>query len=473
VRRNRAAADIGIQVVLRIVNLGLGVVVTLVLVRSLGPDGFGQWATVFAVADIVGYLSELGLEQLAVRRAAAEPEREAEWIGALITVRTVIAVPVVLVSMAVLLPISASSEMQATAVLICAAFFAGGISGARAVFQLRVRNDISMLIVTLNSVLWGAAVVAIASGDGSMVAYAVAFLVTLVLTNSLYYFVAIRMAPIHLRGSSELWRPLLVAGVPLGLAGLLTMAYVRIDGVLVYAIEGAGDAGIYSAVYRVLDRIQFLPAAVMTTLFPLIAAAWPRERDRAHRLVQLAIDYLGIAALPALGFTVVAAEPVVELLFGDEFVRGAPALPILMGAFIALAYYQLALSVTIVLGLQRRLVAFAAVGLVVNVLLNLALIPVFGYIAAAWVTLVTEALVAWLALRMAFLKMEVRPQPTVLWRAVLAALAMSLATLGLRELGAPLAALVSGAAVTYGAGLLVTRAVTVRDVIALVRRQAV
>jgi O-antigen/teichoic acid export membrane protein len=281
------------------------------------------------------------------------------------------------------------------------------------------------------------------------------------------------MAAIHLRGSSELWRPLLVAGVPLGLAGLLTVAYVRIDGVLVYAIEGADDAGIYSAVYRVLDRIQFLPAAVMTTLFPLIAAAWPRERDRAHRLVQLAIDYLGMAALPALGFTVVAAKPVVELLFGDEFVRGAPALPILMGAFIALAYYQLALSVTIVLGLQRWLVAFAAVGLAVNVLLNLALIPVFGYIAAAWVTLVTEALVAWLALRMAFLKMEVHPQPTVLWRAVLAAVAMSLATLGLRELGAPLAALVSGAAVTYVAGLVVTRAVTVRDVIALVRREGV
>jgi O-antigen/teichoic acid export membrane protein len=469
VRQSRAAADIGIQIVLRVLNLGLGIVVTLILVRALGDEGFGQWATVFAVSEIVGYLGEFGLEQLAVRRAAAEREREADWVGALITLRLAIGVPLALASIAVLIPISVGPEMRATAVLISATIVAGALSSARTIFQLRVRNDISMAIVTLNSVAWTVAVVALARGDGGMVAFAVAFLVILVATNALEFLIAKRMAPIHLRHSRELWRPLIRAGVPLGLAGLLTIAYVRIDSVLVFAFLGAEDAGAYSAVYRVLDRVQFIPAVIMTTLFPLIAAAWPSDAGRAGRIIQLAVNYLGFAALPALAFSIVAATPIVEFLFGEEFTRAAPVLPILMGAFIAISYYQLALNLIIVLGLQRRLVVLAAAGLVVNVVLNVALIPSFGFIAAAWITLVTEAMVAGLALALALRAMNLRPSLSTGWRAAIAAAVMALAVYLLREQGASIAVLFAAGATVYLAGLVALGAFSPREAVGLFR----
>jgi O-antigen/teichoic acid export membrane protein len=461
----------GSQAVLRVVNLVLGVVVTLTLVRSLGDAGFGQWATVFAVTEVVGYLSDFGLEQLAVRRAAADPRREADWVGALISLRFALGVPLVVASLAILLPISVSPEMRATAVLVSATILAGAIAGARAILQLRVRNDLAMVVTTVNSALWAVAVVAIAQGDGSMVAFAAAFLVVLVFTNSLYLPFALRMGSIRMRGSRELWRPLLRVGIPLGVAGLLTIAYVRIDGVLVFALAGEDEAGLYGAVYRVLDRIQFLPVVVMTTLFPLIAAAWPADRGRVHRLVQAAFDLLTVLALPALAFTVVTADPVVDLLFGDEFERAAPALPILMGAFIAVSFWQLALNVIIVVGLERRLVVLAALGLVVNVVLNLIFIPPFGFLAAAWITVATETLVAVLALATILRALELRLSVNRPLRAVAAAVAMGLATFGLSEAGASLAVLVAVAAAVYGLALLATRAVKIEELRQLVRER--
>ena len=68
---------------------------------------------------------------------------------------------------------------------------------------------------------------------------------------------------------------LLRQGLPVGIGGLLTLGYGYVDQVIVYEIAGVRDAGLYGAVYRIYERIQFLPAAIMTCS-PLFVGA----RDR-------------------------------------------------------------------------------------------------------------------------------------------------------------------------------------------------
>src|SRR3954468_12536206 len=107
----RATADIAGQLVGRVLNVALGVVVTVLLVRALGEDDFGKWSTILAVVQITGYLGALGLEQIAVRKAAEEPHREMEWIGGLLSLRLALAVPVTAISAITLLVIDDSPSM--------------------------------------------------------------------------------------------------------------------------------------------------------------------------------------------------------------------------------------------------------------------------------------------------------------------------------------------------------------------------
>ena len=60
---------------LRALNLALGIGVTLLLVRTLGTDGFGRWSVLLAVFNFVSYFGSLGLAQVTVERAAADPQR--------------------------------------------------------------------------------------------------------------------------------------------------------------------------------------------------------------------------------------------------------------------------------------------------------------------------------------------------------------------------------------------------------------
>jgi O-antigen/teichoic acid export membrane protein len=464
VPRARAAADVAIQVLGRALNLVPGIVVTVLLTRALGDAGFGQWSTALAIVQIATPFGDFGLEQVAVRKAASEREQERDWIGAAITLRLAFALPVALVCAAVQLVVADNSEMAAAGLLLTGTLLLAPLSMTRIAFQTRVRNDLTILVLTVNSILWTAAVVALAATDKGMVWFAAAFLVSAVASLLLGVWLGSRLSRPRVRGSMRHWRELARIGVPIGVAGLVVTAYVKLDQVLLFSLAGAEDAGLYGAVYRFLDQAQFLPAALMTTLFPIIASSWPADPERVRRIARLIADYLAIVSLPALGFTIVASEPVVRLLFGEDFLRAADALPILMGAFVVICFGYLAGNLVVVLELQRMFLRNALIALVFNVVLNLILIPPYGFVAAAWVTLATEVLVTGLTLYAALRRLELSLPLRRIALATVAAALMTATVAGLNALGAPLAVLVVAAAITYPACLLLVGALRPDDI---------
>jgi O-antigen/teichoic acid export membrane protein len=464
VPRLRAAVDVGIQVLGRAINLVPGIVVTVLLTRSLGDDGFGQWSTVLAVVQIATPFGDFGLEQVAVRKAAAARHEERDWIGALITLRLAFALPVAIATAVAQLIVADNAEMAAAGLLLTGTLLLAPLGMTRVAFQTRVRNDLTILVLTVNSILWTAAVVAIVATDGGMVWFAAGFLASAVGSVGLGLWLGSRLSPPRLRGSRQLWRELARIGVPIGVAGLVVTAYVKLDQVMLFSLAGAEDAGLYGAVYRFLDQAQFVPAALMTTLFPIMSSSWPADPERVRRIGRLIADYLAIVSLPALGFTLVASEPVVHLLFGDDFLRAADALPILMGAFVVICFGYLAGNLVVVLELQRVFLRNALIALVFNVVLNLILIPPYGFVAAAWVTLATEVLVTALTLSAVLRRLELTLRLRRMLLATVAAALMTGAVAGLKALGAPLGVLLAGAAVSYPAAVLLVGAVRLEEI---------
>lgn len=467
----RASLDILVQVIGRVGNLALGVVVTLIVARTLGTRGFGEWATIFAVTQIAANFGELGLKQVAVSRAAREPAREADWLGALVSLRVMLAIPIMIASVVAIVFIAPTHQSRTAGILIALLVLLSAPGAITAVFQLRVRNDISIAIMTLNSVLWTAGAITVAMVSKSIVAFAAVFLAVEACTTFIACLLALRLTSVHLASSRRLWGALMRVGMGLGAAGILVTLYVRLDQILVLEFGGSRQAGLYAAAYRILDQIQFIPISVMTTLFPLIASAYPGHLARVRRLLQSAGEYLAIASLPALAFTAVAAEPIMRLLFGRQFIDAAPALPILMGAFVSISFGYLAGSMVAILELQRRFFGYAAVGLAVNASLNVLLIPRYGFLAAAWVTLVTEVMVMSLTMRSVLRGLAMKPSTSRFRRTLLAALAMGALTWLARRAGVPLYGLVVVAALSYSALLLSLRVLTLGEVQAVLRKE--
>ena len=470
--RASAGRDIAGQVVLRTLNLALGVGVTLLLVRTLGTEGFGRWSVLLAVVGFVSYFGSLGLAQVAVERAAGDPERSPHWFGALVTLRLALIGPVTLLSLGVCLLLADDSAMRIAAVLVCTTLPLAVLSSLSVVFQLQVRNVVVTAIELGNSVVWTAAVAAVALLDGGLVAIAAAFLGVATLTNVAYIVLALRASPVHFRRSRPLWGDLLRLGLPVGIGGLITLGYGYVDQVIVFEIAGVRDAGLYGAVYRIYERAQFLPAAIMTTLFPLFVSARDHDPERVRRLFHTAVDYLLLTSLPALAISLAGAEPITRLLFGAEFTDAAPALPLLMATFVVVSLGYLTGYLIVAYNLQRRFLLIAVGALVFNVAANLALVPSYGFMAAAWLTLATEVLVMSLSMWIVCSAMGVTPTGYNLGRIVVAATITGLAGWGLKEAGVPTAAWVAGAGLLYGGLVVALGTVKLGELRALARRDA-
>jgi O-antigen/teichoic acid export membrane protein len=459
----RAFADVGVQLGGRVLNLIPGVVVTLLLARSLGDAGFGRWSTLLAVVQIASYVGDFGLEQVAVRHAASKPEEEADWIAALLTFRLALTVPVMVATVIVQLLIASSAEMAAAGLILTVTLLAGAVNILRVTFQLRVRNWLTVLTTTVNSLVWAAGVVIIAAHDGGLVAFSLAFLGAAVVSVALTAVLALRIVPVRLRGATRHWRELLRVGVPVGIAGMLMTVYLRLDQVLLFLIAGAKESGLYAAAYRILDQAQYIPNAAMITFLPIIASAWPADAARVRRLSTGIAEGMALISLPALGFSIVAAEPTMRLLFGPAFVEAAPALPILMAAFVCVAFSTLFGYLVVIVELQRKLIVYAGISLVVNIALNAVLIPLFGFVGAAVATLVTELVMMVLTGRAVIADIELHPSAGRFARTALAATGMSLAVAGARAAGVGIGGLAAVAVVSYPALVLLLRAFSVAE----------
>jgi O-antigen/teichoic acid export membrane protein len=469
--RQRAAHDILVQVVIRVVNLALGVVVTALVVRTLGRDGYGQWSTLFIVLTLTGYFASFGMESVAVREIARDPEHEHEWIGAVMMVRLIVLGPVLVLSIAAILVLRESHQMLIAGLILILTMPFSGVGVLQLLFQLRVNNLVPMLVLTLRSVLWAIAVVIIYAQDYGMVALAIAMSATNAVGSVVQALAALRMVDRWPRPSRGRIGPLLRATLPLGISGVLIIGYARIDQVIVFRVLGSGPAGLYGSVYNVVDQAHFVPVSILTTLSPVIAAAWPGDRARLLRTFRLAAEMMAITSFGALAFASVAATPLVRLFFGAAFVKAAPALPVLGGAFVFICFDYLNGSLLVALGKQRQLLDISVLALIVNVAGNLILVPILGFMGAAWMTLATEVVVFVAGISLIFRTLELSlPRPGRMPRTLLAAVLMAAALDALRMAHASLAVLVAVACVSYPALLFGLRALGVDDLRVLLRR---
>lgn len=470
VSSRRAFADIAVQLGGQGVNLALGIVTTVVIVRALGATRYGEWATILATIELVAAVGNLGLEQVAVRHASQDPEREGAWVGAATSLQLLIAVPVIAAFLAAIALIAADSEMLVAGLVLSALFLTSAIGMLRIVFQLHVRNHVAVAFTTANSVLWAGSVIAIAALGGGLVPFAIAFAATAILIQGTMALVALNTIHVRWRGAREFWPKLARVGISVGIASALTFAYGRIDQILVYELApDSADVGLYAAMYKILDNAGFVPIAVMTTLFPIMAGLFPAEPRRLRRIMQSAIDYLTMISLGALALTIVAAEPIIALLYGADYVPGASILPILFAAFVPICIGNVAGNMVIATDLQRRYIWYAVLGLILNVSLNILLIPSYGIKAAAWVTLLTEVVVVSAALAAVLRRIEMRLSPRRIALATLAAAGAGLLVWGLREAGAGAVLLVIAMAIAYPLLLVGLRALDLDELRRLLR----
>jgi O-antigen/teichoic acid export membrane protein len=376
------------QVVARVAAMAIGLATLVVVTRYLGVRTYGNLVAITVYVSVFGVFFDLGVSTIVLRQLAQRLASPSELIGKVLMLRLALAVVVTVLAGLLAFPIygGASNQQIRIGILIALPMIlAGAVASTVSTFfqaELKMARLAGVEVAT-QAVALGLVVlfVALDAGFYSILVATVAA----TLFNAAFALALFRVrVPIRLGIDVALWRRLLVQALPIGVALILNVIYFRLDAFLLSVLKGSRDVGIYGIAFRFSEMLTPFPLFFVSSVFPVMAAATAAQNPEQLRwITQRAFDVLVLAAVPVVLGTIVIAPQIVRLLGGIAF-RDAvvPLRIVILGTGVAFLTTLFA-YVLVALDRQRKGVWLSLLTILVNLGLNLALIPPYGYVAAA------------------------------------------------------------------------------------------
>jgi O-antigen/teichoic acid export membrane protein len=458
----RLAGNTSVQVAGNVAASAIGFLTFVVVTRGLGSDGFGTLTTALVFLIIPVVLADVGLSTSVLREISAAPARTEAAMRAALPLRTMISfVAIVLaVGVAYALPLDADTK-DAIGIGAPGAFFSLMSLSVLPVLQARLMMHWVIAGTVVGRVVTLAATVAVLEADYGLPAVMLANVVGLAVTFAVHLAVVGRIVPLRPVVDVAYWRSLAVGSLAIGLALAIAQIYFRIDALLIAGLRDPHEVGLYGAAFKFIELSDLVGAAIGISVFPLLARFVATDPERSRSLLQRTFDVLLAAAAPIALLFALRATDIILLTSGPEFRDAAGALR-LLAPYVLLTFVSgLLWRALIAWDEDRRLLAIALVLLTFNVGVNLVLIPVYGFRAAAVVSVFSEilavVLMGMLAIRRHALRLSFRYVLPVLAAAAAMAAILALPSLHLL-VAAPLGLL------AYLAVLIAMRG-AVRDIV--------
>jgi O-antigen/teichoic acid export membrane protein len=263
------------------------------------------------------------------------------------------------------------------------------------------------------------------------------------------------------------WRALLKAAIPLGLALAVNALYFRADTLIISLYEPYSQVGLYTLAYRVLELALVVGTVFLNSTFPVLSEAVARDPARARRAIEASTEVCVVLGAPLMAGGLALAPAIIELAGGEDFKGSSEPLRILLAAG-ALAWVNGVFGYALIArDRQASALWLNLSALAFNVALNFLLVPRYGIVAAAIVTVASELLILAGSYPLMRRWYGFFPVPRTLVPAAFAAAVMGV-TVWLLD-AAPLPVLVALGAAIYG-GLLWALSPASRELVTGLRR---
>ncbi|XHX80376.1 MAG: flippase [Stenomitos frigidus ULC029] len=383
----------------RILRMGVGLIVGVWVARYLGPEQFGLFNYAIAFVSLLMPLATLGLDGIVVRDLVQDPTCRDVTLGTTFALKLVGSIATIFITMSAIVLIRPGNYQDHWLVgIIAAGMLFQAFDTIDFWFQSQVQSKYTVYARNLAFVLLALVKVALIQIHAPLIAFAWAGLAeTAIGTVGL-------VIAYHATGSRvKVWKASLVRAKALLrdswaliLSGVAIMIYMKIDQIMLGEMVGDRAVGIYSAATRISEVWYFIPTAIASSLSPVIMSAKAISQDAYMQKLQSTFDLMVTFAF-AICLPVSFLSPLItSILYGESYSSSSQILSVHIWA-----------SIFVFLGVGREIwivsegmmfISFLTtlLGAVINVALNLILIPICQELGAAIATLIAYAIPGYL-----------------------------------------------------------------------------
>ncbi|OGE64220.1 hypothetical protein A3J13_00645 [Candidatus Daviesbacteria bacterium RIFCSPLOWO2_02_FULL_36_8] len=381
---------IGAQILSRII----GFFYTIFLARNLGVSDYGLFSVGLAYFSIISSFSDFGFNRYLIKEASQKENTKWELLWNLMALRLTL-ICIFFGIFSVLLYLFDGNRLRVSVILLASlavlpqtiAITFDGLFIALRKLQF---SAIALITSSLGTVLLGFFMISKGFGViGAVNALILGqFLFVLTFVYLLYRKLGFKSSQIGIL----VIKKALVGSLPYGLLGILGLLYFRIDTVLLSYLRGNFETGIYGAAYKFFEAITFIPAALSTALFPVLAKLHDVNQEQVIKLYFKSLKILfTISLLVVIGYFYLL--PIIIQLLLPSYLPAVKAIVILTLAIPFMFCHYPAVQVLLSTDKYfKPVITISIILLSLNIVLNLIFIPIYGFIAASWITVFSEAL---------------------------------------------------------------------------------
>jgi O-antigen/teichoic acid export membrane protein len=380
----------GAEVISKI--LAYGVIV--VLSRTLGPEGLGQYSFIFYYVGLLGIFSDFGVGYYFMREVARNKEGANELLPEVLGFKIVLAVLNFLIIVGITFFLPKPAWMKVLIILAGAEAILTWVStlfvGLMYAYEITKYEAIARIIERLWAFFVGGAVLYFYRALSP-------FVIALLTGYGIRELLRIRwgakfVRKIRVQFRRREWIFLLKKSYPFWLIGLFTLIYYRTDMVMLSLMRGDYETGIYRAAYTLIESSLFVPNIVVSTTMPTTARLWERDKNTVRILFKRSLQVVtGFGVLAFLGYYIFARLGII-ILFGEEFLVSVSVLKILAFATPFMFLNSLFASFLNAIGEELAFTKITGLTALLNFVLNYFLILSHGAKGAAMATVVSQGI---------------------------------------------------------------------------------
>ncbi|MDY9927601.1 flippase [Methanosarcina sp.] len=379
----------------QIISIVFGFFYFIYMARYLGAEDLGILSFALSFTIIIGLLGDLGLSSLMTREVSRNQSLAPKYLGNVLFIKVFLAIVTFGVVVIVINVLDYSEHtIKIVYIITVSNLLANFTQIFNSIFQAFERLEYLSLGIILNSALMLIGISFAVEQNFDLIYFAFVYLAVnaIVLVYSLFTCL-IKFAVPNLKIDWTFWKQTILESMPFWLNSVFVIIYFKIDMVMLSTMDGDTVVGWYAASYRLIDALGFIPAVLMSTMYPVFSKFHISSKDSLEFAFRKSFKILTITAIPIGIGTTLLAERIIVLIYGVEYTPSVIALQILIWASVlSFINYTPATYLTST-DKQRMLMVFTSLGATFNIILNFILIPLFSYNGAAIATVSTELIV--------------------------------------------------------------------------------
>lgn len=376
----------------KVITMSGALLVGILVARYLGPEQYGLMNYVISYVSLFTVVSCFGMDNIEIRELAKAKDKKNEILGTCFGIRLIFSLLAFILIGITLLIFKTDRFTSVMIMAYSSILFMQNFNVIRNYFFSIVENK-NIVKSEISRTLIGASIkiiILLLKAPLELFIIATAFDAVLLASG---YYISYR----NKIGTIKEWTfnkqlaPFFIKeSFPLVLSGAAVIIYQKIDQVMIGNMIDNKSVGYFSTACKFIDLILFIPTILTQTIVPLLI----RTKEKANEIVfkNKEIQFIGIVTWVSIilaSIYTIFGYWFIALTYGEQYLLAIPVLQIMAWKTVGMALSSSSGQIIIMEGLQKWAVFRNIIGCIICIVLNLILIPQYGIIGSAWVTILT------------------------------------------------------------------------------------